>query len=176
MRSEYFVRYLRVSEKQLPQHLVFTEAQISARWQHFRQELLHHRLRHPALLSCQHFGLEIWGENQPISFCVKSKLEHQHLPLFPQLVLWTTRGALNCISTFRQINTWLNEPHQLFVHQRLVTVDAVELVLENNLWQGVIEELPGEQCHQVLQRGFDVSRSLKKQMTWLLHPLWDVSI
>lgn len=49
--------------------------------------------------------------------------------------------------------------YQLLVHQSLVFVYTVELVLKNNLRQGVIEELPGKQCHEVLKGALDVSRS-----------------
>lgn len=48
--------------------------------------------------------------------------------------------------------------HQLLVHQRLVVVYAVELVLEDNLRQAVVEELPGEQRRKILEGGSDVSR------------------
>lgn len=50
----------------------------------------------------------------------------------------------------------VTEPYQLPVHRGLVTVEAVELVLQNYLRQRVIEELPGEQCHQVFEGRSDI--------------------
>lgn len=46
-------------------------------------------------------------------------------------------------------------------------VYAVELVLQNNLRQGVIKELPGKQCHEVLEGGFYVCCpfQMEKHMT-----------
>lgn len=52
----------------------------------------------------------------------------------------------------------ITKPYQLLVHHGLVTVEAVELVLKNYLRQCVIEELPGEQCHQVLKGRSDIRR------------------
>ena len=48
--------------------------------------------------------------------------------------------------------------YHLLVHWSLVMVYTVQLMLQHNLRQGVIEELSGKQCHEVLQRGSDVFR------------------
>lgn len=93
-----FIRYLRVGEEKLPQHPVFGETQIRARWHHFLHELLHRIPSRFALLSCQHFGLVVWSKNQSKGFCIKPQLEHQQFSLFTQFILCNTRTAVSCIS------------------------------------------------------------------------------
>lgn len=159
------VRYLGVCEEQRPQHPVFIEAQIGAGWQHFLQELLNHRVRLPALLPCQHFGLVIRSKNQPESICVKSELKHQQFPSFPQFTLSTATKFVNPDVRWINVNfvALHNQPYQLLVHHGLVTVEAVELVLQNYLRQRVIEELPGEQRRQVLEGRSDIRHRFAKE-------------
>lgn len=54
-----------------------------------------------------------------------------------------------------------NASYHLLVHHSFVIVYAVQLVFEHKLRQGVIEDFSGEQCHDVRQRGSDVSWSFK---------------
>lgn len=164
MVNESFIRYLRVREEKLLEHLVFAEAQFCARTQQLLQEPLHCRPCRPAFLPCQHFSLVIGSKNQPESIRIKPELEHQQFSSFPHFILWATRRAVGFpiwIDTHMHDLPDMESSYQLLVHQRLVTVDAVELVLHDNLRQAVVEELSGEQRHEILKGGSDVSRSFK---------------
>lgn len=81
------LRDFSIREEELPDHLVFVEAQICARRQNFLQEFVHRPSSRFALFSGQHFGLVVGRENQAKCLGVEAELEHEQLPILAQLIL-----------------------------------------------------------------------------------------